>query len=214
MQDRGDMMKVTQDMYQQAVFYCNGVYKDLAYPDTIKRKNRISTASGFCAEFFETEEYDIIVFCGTNSTSIRDWMANIKMALGMKPVQFIDALEFVLKKYNPHKPTIICGHSLGGAIVEYCVSSINNEKLIGITFNGAGIKHICQPQYPQNVHHFITKNDILNRIMRKMPFSYFKHVGEIIMIEDDNWNWVKSHSDFHSFMKYKAWDKTNEEQAS
>lgn len=196
-------MTITQELYQQAVFHCNGVYKNLAYPDMVKRKTRANKLSGFCAEIFEMNEYDVIVFSGTNFTSIRDWIANIKMALGIKPIQFIDALEFVLEGYNPQKPTIICGHSLGGAIVEYCVSSINSDKLVGITFNGAGIKHICQPRYPQNVYHFITKNDILNRIMGVMPFGYFKHVGKVIIVEDNNWNWVKSHSDFHSFMKHK-----------
>lgn len=196
-------MKISQELYQQVVFYCNGVYKNLAYPDIVKMKHRTTKLSGLRAEVFETQSYDIVVFSGTDFTSIRDWLANIKMAFGIKPMQFTDALELVLDGYNPNKTTIICGHSLGGAIAEYCVASIANENVIGVTFNGAGIKHICRPKYPERVYHFITERDILNRIMRWMPFSYFKHVGEVIVVEDKEWNGVKSHSNFHAFMKHK-----------
>lgn len=196
-------MNLTKEEYQQAVFLCNCVYKGLAYPDGMKIKKSVRKLSGMKAEVFEYENVDYIVFSGTDFTSIRDWVTNIQMAFGIKPSQFIDALEFCLDVYNPKKKTIVCGHSLGGAITEYCVSSINNENFIAITFNGAGIKHICQPKHPENVFHYITERDILNRIMRLMPFSYFKHVGEEIIVNDDKWNGVKSHSNFHAFMKYK-----------
>lgn len=196
-------MNLTKEEYQMAVFLCNCVYKGLAYPDSMKIKKSVRKLSGMKAEVFEYENVDYIVFSGTDFTSLRDWFTNIQMAFGIKPRQFVDALEFCLDVYNPKKKTVVCGHSLGGAITEYCVSSIDNENFIAVTFNGAGIKHICQPKHPENVHHYITKRDILNRIMGWMPFSYFKHVGEIIMVKDKSWNGVKSHSNFHAFMKHK-----------
>ena len=195
-------MNLTKGEYQMEVFLWNCVYKGLAYPDSMKIKKSVRKLSGMKAEVFEYENVDYIVFSGTDFTSLRDWFTNIQMAFGIKPRQFVDALEFCLDVYNPKKKTVVCGHSLGGAITEYCVSSIDNENFIAVTFNGAGIKHICQPKHPENVHHYITKRDILNRIMGWMPFSYFKHVGEIIIVQDEGWNGVKSHSNFHAFMNY------------
>lgn len=195
-------MNLTREEYQMAVFLCNCVYKGLAYPDNMKIKKSVRKLSGLKTEVFEYEKVDYIVFSGTDFTSLRDWYANIQMALGIRPKQFVDALELCLDMYNPNKKTIVCGHSLGGAITEYCVSSIYNKNFIALTFNGAGIKHICEPKHPENVYHYITKRDILNRIMKRMPFGYFKHVGEIIIVNDSHWNGVKSHSDFHAFMSY------------
>lgn len=195
-------MNLTKEEYQMAVFLCNSVYKGLAYPESMKIKKSVRKVSGFKAEVFEYEKVDYIVFSGTDFTSIRDWWTNIQMAFGIKPRQFSDALEFCLDVCNPKKKTIVCGHSLGGAITEYCVSSISNKNFIALTFNGAGIKHICQPKHPENVYHYITKRDILNRIMSLMPFSYFKHVGEEIKVDDSSWSGIKSHSNFHAFMKY------------
>lgn len=197
-------MNLTREQYEQAVFLCNCVYKNLAYPSNYRMRQKTKKVSGLCAETFEFDDFDIIVFSGTNFTSLRDWWTNIQMAMGIKPRQFSDALEFILSCYNPNKKTIVCGHSLGGAITEYCVSNINNPNFIAVTFNGAGIKHICQPKHPENVYHFITKRDILNGIMQWMPFGYFKHVGKVIKVEDKSWNCIKSHSNFHAFMKHQT----------
>lgn len=195
-------MNFTKEQYQQAVFLCNCVYKGLAYPDGMKLVKSIRKPSGFKAEVFQYQDVDYIVFSGTDSISIRDWYANIKMALGIKPRQFHDALEFCKEYYKPNKKTIFCGHSLGGAITEYSISNIDNDNFVAITFNGAGIKHICKPKHPDNVYHFITDRDILNRIMSIMPLSYFKHVGEVIMVKDGQLNGIKSHSNFHALMKH------------
>ena len=196
-------MNFSREQYQQAVFLCNCVYKRLAYPDNMKLIKSIKKPSGLKAEVFEQDDVNYITFSGTDFTSIRDWVTNVQMAFGIKPRQFVDALEFCLDVYNPKKKTIVCGHSLGGAITEYCISSIDNENFVAITFNGAGIKHIWKPKHPENVYHYITKRDILNRIMRHMPYIYFKNVGKVIIVDDVNWNGIKSHSNFHAFMKHK-----------
>lgn len=197
-------MNITIEEYQKAVFLCNCVYKKLAYPDDMNFKGAVDKLSGFKAEVFEYKDVDYIVFSGTDFTSLRDWITNIKMAFGIKSRQFSDALEFVLQNYNQNKKTIFCGHSMGSALAEYSVSNVNHDNVICITFNGAGIKHMCTPNHTENVYNFITDRDILNRIMNHMPFNYFKHVGHITVITDKKYrNGVKSHSNFRAFMRYK-----------
>lgn len=196
-------MFVKNEEFQTVTFLTKTVYHDLAYPDFFKMKHKTKNISGLNAEIFEFDEFDVLVFSGTNFTSIRDWYANFKMALGIKPKQFYNALEFVSENYNQNKKTFVVGHSLGGAIASYIGNHISSDNVILITYNGAGIRHLVKPKHTNNMYNLITSKDILNNITKYLPFNYFKHIGKSTVICDNiSKNCIKSHSNFHVFMSF------------
>ena len=187
-------------LYQNIVFLASLIYKNMAYPDNFRLKAKMVKLSGFRAEIFEFDEYNIIIFCGTNS--IRDWITNVQM-IYKKPKQFYEALEFVLESYNQQKKMYIVGHSLGGAIAEYVGNAINKDNIMVITFNGAGVAHLIKPNFIDNVYHLVTTKDILNRLTKILPFKLFKHIGKVVVIKDDkSWNGLQSHSNWQVFMSF------------
>lgn len=175
-------------------------YFDIPLPSKIKKTKFHSIISSMDVIYYNFEEYDLFVFQGTSC--ILDWIANIIMALGIKPYQFTSALKFVKQYINPNKKTYVSGHSLGGAITEYIVHEFeNDENVMGICYNGAGIKHLLKKANPNKVYNFVSTKDILNRITKKLPFSYFKHIGEVKMIQDNvSKNGLKAHSNFEIFL--------------
>ena len=193
---------LTTKLYQKLVFHASIIYHNLSYPDDFGLKTKTVKLSGLRAEIFEYENHDIVVFCGTNS--LRDWLTNIQMIF-CKPRQFYQALELVLEGYDPNKKTYIIGHSLGGAIAEYVGNAIHNPNLQVVTFNGAGIKHLINPKHDNNIVHFVTNKDILNRITKHLPFSLFKHIGEVKTVTDtESWCGLKSHGNWNVFMRNKG----------
>lgn len=198
-------MQLTQREYDICVFLSQLIYTKLVLPQALRPNHTVKSLSGLRADIFEFEEVTYVCFSGTNGFfAINDWIANISMALGRKPKQFHEALEFVSGELDQNKRTIFVGHSLGGALLEFVCNTIKHEDFIGVVFNGAGVRHLTKPKYPNNIFHFITTRDILNRVFLKwIPFrwfkTYFKHIGRIIYIEDKSWNGVKSHSNFELF---------------
>ena len=78
-------MKITQYQYELCTFLNNCVYNKLAYPPYLHITNRIVRLSGLRMEIFDLREGIFVVICGTNS--LKDWLANFKVALGITPNQ-------------------------------------------------------------------------------------------------------------------------------
>ena len=201
-------MNITQQEYDVCVYLAESIYEK--YDDCITPTHSVRKLSGLRADIFELDDVNYVVFSGTNGFfAINDWISNIKMALLMKPNQFIEALEFISSELDQNKRTIFTSHSLGGAISEYVCNHIKHDNFVSVCFNGAGIRHLTKPKYHENIYHFITTRDILNRIFMKwIPFRwmkyYFKHIGKIIYIEDDiSRNGIKSHSNWELFKEFK-----------
>lgn len=204
-------MKLTQNQYELCTFLNDCVYNELAYPPMMGMTNRIITLSGLRVEVFNLPQATIIVFCGTNS--IKDWLANIKVGLGMIPNQHKQALAIVkdelCKAQIKNKPLIISGHSLGSGLVEYSIANLGNveyDNYIGIGYNGCGVKHLGGYAKKGKIINIVTSRDILNGITSKLPGKrYMKHYGEINIIKDNTtWNPIKSHSNFEVMMKYNV----------
>lgn len=177
-------------------------YHDIAYPKDMKIEKYHSPLTCLDAMFVEYEDYDLFIFQGT--TSFADCVADFKMALGIRPRQFKRALKFVKSHGDKTKPTIIAGHSLGGAITEYVIYKLKyKENLLGVTYNGAGVRHLVHKKSEKvNIYNYISSKDILNNITKRLPFKMFVHLGETLIIEDkQSKNGFESHGNFNTFQR-------------
>ena len=198
-------MKITQQDYDTIVFLTRLVYYDLNYPEPFKCIKQIEIYSGLKLNIFDMDEYELFVICGTNS--LRDWITNLKVGLGITPAQYDQAYYYV-KNNTPTsgKPIVICGHSLGGGIAEYVASQMYFHDTVCITLNGCGSKHLIHPVLREvETLNVITEHDILNNMTRFLPFkNYMKHTGKEVVVDDDYFFplSIRSHCDFRNFTKY------------
>lgn len=205
-------MKLTQHQYELCTFLNNCVYNELAYPPYLHMTNRVVKASGLRLEIFDLRDGIFIVICGTNKTSIRDWITNFKVGLGITPKQHKQALAIVkdelCKAQVKGKPLIVTGHSLGSGIVEYCIANLGNveyDEYIGIGFNGCGVAHLGGYVKEGKMLNVGTSKDILNGITERLPFKkYMQHFTPLNIVKDTTtWNPIESHSNFDVMMKYR-----------
>lgn len=206
-------MQLTQSQYELCTFLNDCVYNELAYPPMFGMSKRIVKFSGLRMEVFDFPQAIIIVCCGTNRNSWKDWLTNIQVGLGITPRQHKQALAIVkdelCKAQIKNKPLIVSGHSLGAGLCEYCIANLGNveyDNYIGIGYNGCGVKHLGGYAKEGKIINIVTTRDILNGITSKLPGqNYMKHYGEIKYIKDNTtWNPIKSHSNFEVMMKYNV----------
>ena len=107
------MYKLSQNEYENIVFLTKCVYYDLPYPIALfGYQQSVVLLSGLRMKLFIGKDFDLIVICGTNQK--RDWIANGKVALGITPHQYQQALKRILQYYSTmekEKLLIISGHS-------------------------------------------------------------------------------------------------------
>ncbi len=188
-------MCLTKEEYKKCVSFSQDIYKKRAHGLQFMR-----TSSGLKAYIKEESDAIYVVFAGTTFWSLRDWLTNFKIFFGIKPKQFYEALEFVSRNFKQDKRMIICGHSLAGAITTYIANNIHHDNFVAVTFNGCGVRHIVDPIAPNNIYHFITSYDILNRFSEAMPNGWLKHIGYKYYVEDKfDLIGIKSHSNWKAF---------------
>lgn len=201
-------MLLHQEDYDTIVFLTKLVYYDVdgIYPKPFDKVKTVEKFSGLRMNIFDMDDYNLVVICGTNS--LRDWISNLKVAIGIIPNQYFDAYDYVIEeawRKNTMKPIVIVGHSLGGGVAEYVASEI---RCTCITFNGCGSKHLIEKRYREDFKsiNLVTNRDILNGITRRIPFAknYLQHCGKTYIIKDtDGFSplSIKSHSNFNCFSK-------------
>lgn len=199
--------KLTQQDYDTILFLTRLSYHedmDDLYPEPFNKVATVTRLSGLRFNVFEFDEYVLVIICGTNS--FRDWVANIKIAMGIEPKQVSEAKTWVVQNVwtRTLKPVIFVGHSLGGAIAS-CVADFTFEQ--SVTFNSCGYKHLIDKTGTRATSHLniVTKHDILTGITTKLPFkNYMQLDGEVVVVEDDcKFLSIKSHSDFGAMTKVK-----------
>lgn len=169
------------------------------YPDELNAKIYYDPISHLNMTKLEFSDHDVFVISGTQC--LFDWIADAKLIFGITPRQFKKAVKFMRTHVNNDKPTIISGHSLGGGITQFIIHELNMDNLIGVTFNGVGIKHLIKERDRYEIYNVMSSRDILNGITKRLPFSYFKHIGWEYEVEDtESKNCIRAHSNFGLFM--------------
>ena len=197
------MLQITTNEYFKCVELARGMYKkELAGSKFVQ-----SWFSGLKAYIHEDDNTMYIVFCGTHFWSLRDWVTDLKIGLGFTPKQLDEALQFVSRNLNQDKRTVITGHSLGCAMAQFTACNINHDNMVCVTFNGVGVAHITKPEREISCYNMITRKDILNRLLRFLPFCMCDHVGKELIVYDDVWCF-KSHGNWDAFKEESTWELT------
>ena len=199
-------MKITQDIYDIAIFLSRCVYYEIegVYPKPYDKCLTFEVKyTGLKMNVFDMEEYYIAVLCGTNDW--HDVIADIKVGLHIVPRQFKKAEEVIYKLEE--KPIVFVGHSLGGFLACMLHSTFKHRSC-AICLNPCGYRHLLSSEDGLNILNVLTKHDILNNITKNIPFAkkYMQLLGETTVVDDRYWLplSVKAHSDFVSMAKYKS----------
>lgn len=202
----GCLMKITQDIYDTAIFLSRCVYYEIegVYPKPYDKCLTFEAKyTGLKMNVFDMGDYHIAVLCGTNDW--HDVIADVKVGLHIIPRQLHRAKEAIHKLEE--KPIVFVGHSLGGFLAGM-LHSVFKHKSCAICLNPCGYRHLLRDEEELNILNVITKHDILNNITRNIPFAkkYLQLLGEIVILEDRYWFplSIKAHSDFTSMAQHRV----------
>ena len=179
-------MKITQDIYDIAIFLSRCVYYEIegVYPKPYDKCLTFEVKyTGLKMNVFNMEDYYIAVLCGTNDW--HDVIADIKVGLHI----------------------VFVGHSLGGFLAGMLHSTFKHRSC-AICLNPCGYRHLLKDEEGLNILNVITKHDILNNITGNIPFvkKYLQPLGEIVTLKDRYWFplSIKAHSDFTSMAQHRV----------
>lgn len=97
---------------------------------------------GYCSD-----KTIVIGFSGTEPLSCNNWKTNIRQFFGKLDPVYLQAagLAHAVWMGKRHKEgfqnsnVIVCGHSLGGGLMQYAVSLCNKSDMVGYGYNSAGL---------------------------------------------------------------------------
>lgn len=153
---------------------------------------------GFVGSRRNTAKTIIIGFRGTASWA-NGW-SDIKQFFGYLDPAYVEALALLKSVYigKSHKNRfknsriVVCGHSLGGGVMQYAVASMmKKDEITGFGYNSAGLswKNLCRLasiDYPNIFHLYLPKD-----VVFKFPSTY--HVGKAVALDDCVGNKCKAH---------------------
>ena len=153
-------------------------YSTLAYDDKIKKGIKIeSKLTSTTAYVVKTKSVDIICFRGT--AQLRDWLFNVSAfpvpyAGRLCHGGFVAAHASIWRKIKKHinydKNTLICGHSLGGALAELSAAKLykKHKNLSLVTFGKPNtfFKGFKRPMKLKGQLSVVSGSDVVSRIPR------------------------------------------------
>ncbi len=141
------------------------------------------------------------IFIGFSGTvSARNWITDIRQYFGCLDPVYVQALGLVRavwagkrhKKGFKQSPIVVCGHSLGGGLMQFAVASMNMDGIIGFGYNSAGLSKRNVERLPRelkapNIYHLYLPYDVVFRL----PFAY--QLGESVRMRKKVLNPFKAH---------------------
>ncbi len=184
------MAKTERYLLEEACKYAALAYKD-EIEDSIKIESKITSTTAFVIKRRHT---DIICFRGTQQ--VRDWLFNlcaipVPYAGRLCHSGFVAAHASVWGKIKKHidfdKPTLICGHSLGGALSEISAAKLHKKhtQLSLVTFGKPNtfFKGFKRPMNLKNQVSVVSGSDLVARIPR---LCYGPSVSQSIIFHANN----------------------------
>lgn len=140
----------------------------------------------------------IIGFSGT--ASVRNCITDIRQYFGCLDPVYVQALGLVRavwagkrhKKGFRNAPIEVCGHSLGGGLMQFAVASMNTDGIMGFGYNSAGLSKRNVERLPRelktsNIYHLYLPYDVVFRL----PFAY--QLGESVRMRNTVLNPKNAH---------------------
>ena len=188
-------MKLDPVLLNMAVSWAMNAYKE-NNKDAIKIESKWTSTTVYVAK---RKSIDIIAFRGTQQG--RDWLTDAlvvpvpyagRMCHGGFAMAHKSVWKEVKKHIDPKKRTLICGHSLGGALAELSASMLNgkHDNINLITFGKPNtfFKGFKRPMTLDNQISVVQGSDIVPRVprlcygpSRSQTMLYFSNGGPTII---------------------------------
>lgn len=127
--------------------------------------------NGFVGIKRDAQKTIVIGFAGTEIFSLKNWWSDIRQFLGFLDPIYVQATGVLNAVWmgKRHKagfqnaPIIVCGHSLGGGLMQYSVAWMDKPDISGYGYNSAGLssKNMDRliPIDDSNIFHLYQPND-------------------------------------------------------
>ncbi len=129
--------------------------------------------NGFVGSRRDKENTIVVGFAGTEPMSPKNWWTDLRQFLGYLDPVYVQAEGLVNAVWmgKQHKagyedsPIIVCGHSLGGGLMQFAVASMNKENITGYGYNSAGlslknVNRLNTIEY-NGIYHLYQPNDVV-----------------------------------------------------